>query len=145
MTIADSIMNKMISYMNSADQEAAAEVVNQLRHKYPKETADQLCDRLIRAKCLKTGSVGAVTSGSALVPGVGTVASMTFGVAADLTLTFKHQAELVLEIANLYGHQLTETEKRRIILAVTGVGPDLCRQYKARSIPVAARPWRTRF
>jgi uncharacterized protein (DUF697 family) len=36
-------------------------------------------------------------------------------------MTFKLQAELVLELASLYGHPLTPDEKRRAILVVTGI------------------------
>ncbi len=122
MAISDTIMDQLLQLINNADPTAAAENVAALRQRHPNDTADQITARLIRNKCLQTGSVGAVTSGAAIIPGIGQVASMTFGVAADITLTYQYQAELVLEIAAAYDHILTESEKRRVILLISGLG-----------------------
>ena len=92
-----------------------------LRSKIPEASTEQVVDELIRRKCMKAGSVGAVTSGAAILPGLGTFASLTFGVAADIGMTFKMQAELVLEIAAAHARDLSPGEKRRLILLVTGV------------------------
>ncbi|NJK79127.1 MAG: hypothetical protein HC876_11865 [Chloroflexaceae bacterium] len=84
-------------------------------------TVDELVERLIREKCQRTAMVGAVTSGSAFIPGLGTLAALTVGVAADIGMTFKLQAELVLEIAAAYERTLNEGEKQRAIMVVTGL------------------------
>lgn len=121
MAISDKIMNRMVNAINSADLEAAAKQVALMRERFPNATTEELADQLIRRKCLQAGSVGAVTSGAAIIPGLGTFTSLTFGVAADIGITFKLQAELVLEMAQLYEHELTEGEKRTLILTVTGI------------------------
>ena len=98
-------------YISKADAKAAAATVDSLKINQPNATAEELVDQLIKRKCRQAGSIGAVTSGAAIIPGLGTVAAMTFGVAADIGMTFKLQAELVLEIAAVYERELSEAEK----------------------------------
>jgi uncharacterized protein (DUF697 family) len=104
-----------------ADYQAALDRVSELRKGHPSASRAELVALLTRKKCLEAGKIGAITSGASIIPGLGTVASLTFGVAADIGLTFKLQAELVLEIAAVYGHSLDETEKRNAVLLVTGI------------------------
>jgi hypothetical protein len=119
--LMDEVMERINNAISKADEMAAAERVENLRASRPEATPDELVSILIRQKCLQTGAVGAVTSGAAMIPGLGTLVSLTFGVAADIGLTFKMQAELVLEIAAAHGHQLSPTEKRNAVLIVTGI------------------------
>lgn len=119
--LIDNIMDRMTKAISDADEEAAAERVAKLREARPEATVEALVNSLIRQKCLQTGAVGAVTSGAALIPGLGTVVALTFGVAADIGLTFKMQAELVLEIAAAHRRDLSPSEKRNAVLIVTGI------------------------
>ena len=121
MSTADFILKNITKFISDVDTAAAAKEVEALRLAQPDLSAEALADQLIRAKCKRAGAVGAVTSGAAVIPGLGTVAAMTFGVAADIGMTFKLQAELVLEIAHAFGHELAESEKQQIILTITGV------------------------
>ncbi|MEM7331286.1 MAG: hypothetical protein AAF490_04270 [Chloroflexota bacterium] len=121
MSVTDAIMNRMVRAINTADLEAAAKQVKLIKSRNPEATQDEIADILIKRKSWQAGSVGAVTSGAAIVPGLGSFTSLTFGIAADIGMTFKLQAELVLEMACLYEHELTEGEKRAVILAVTGI------------------------
>jgi len=119
--VMGSISKYITQAISDADQEAATRRVAKLQEAQPELTIDELVDVLIKQKCLQTGAVGAVTSASAMIPGLGTLASLTFGVAADIGWTFKYQAELVLEIAATYGHELTDDEKQRIVMLITGI------------------------
>lgn len=119
--LVDGLVNQIVGAIDSVDEKAAAERVNELRKAQPDATPDDLVEVLIKQKCMQTGAVGAVTSGASVIPGVGTAAALTFGVAADIGMTFKLQAELVLEIAAVYGRELDPTEKRNTVLVVTGV------------------------
>lgn len=121
-TMMGGVMDWLVNVINDVDEQGAAERVDQLREKYPEATNDVLADHLIKQKCLQTGAVGAVTSAPSLIPGLGTVTTWTFGVAADIGMTFKMQAELVLEIANVYDRTLRDEEKRTAVLVVTGFG-----------------------
>jgi hypothetical protein len=119
--IMDEVMDRITKAISQADEAAAVDRVDNLRASRPEATTAELVDLLIWQKCLQTGAVGAVTSGASIIPGLGTMVSLTFGVAADIGFTFKMQAELVLEIAAAHGHQLSPTEKRNAVLIVTGI------------------------
>lgn len=107
--------------ISDADKAAAAERVAKLHAARPEASTEELVQSLIRQKCLQTGAVGAITSGASMIPGLGTMVALTFGVAADIGMTFKMQAELVLEIAAVYKYELSPEEKRRVIMLVTGI------------------------
>jgi hypothetical protein len=118
---ANALMKMLFGKISEVDIEAAAERVRVLKEKYPEATPQELSQRLIRDKCQRTGAVGAVTSTTGLIPGIGTAAALTLGVAADIGATFKLEAELVLEIAAAYDYPLTESEKQQLVLLITGL------------------------
>ena len=120
-TKANAIMKTLFNTVSDVDLEAAARRVEEYKKKYPDISSAELTQILIREKCRRTGTVGAVTSGAGLIPGLGTAAAVTLGVAADIGATFKLQAELVLEIAAVYDYPLTEQEKQQLVLLITGV------------------------
>ncbi len=124
--VKSDVMIDMVDYLiraiNDTDEHLAWERLEKLQKTRPEATKDDLVDILIRQKCFQAGAVGAVTAGTSLIPGGGTLITFTFGVAADLSLTLKMQAELVLEIAAVYGRRLRRSEKRQIILLMTGLG-----------------------
>lgn len=136
MDIVTHVVDGLINQVNDADPQAAQERVSGLRQKYAEASDDDLAEVTIRDKCFRAGSIGVVTSGAGIVPGVGTIATLTFGVAADVSLTFKLHAELVLEMAAIYDYELTPNEKRTAILAVTGIsaGSDKMLQMAGESI-----------
>jgi uncharacterized protein (DUF697 family) len=107
--------------ISSADEKAAAERVAAWRNAHPDAPVDRLVEALIKAKAQQTAAVGAATSSTDIIPGLGTLAALALGTAADIGVTFRLQAELVLEIAAAYGHALNETEKRDAVLVVTGI------------------------
>lgn len=119
--LTDKLMDRLAQSIDDTDEQAAAKRVAQLRAEEPEATNDELVQKLIFQKCRDTAVVGGTTSGAMLVPGIGTISALTVGIAADIGITFKMQAELVLEIATVYGHQLEPEEKRRIVLLVTGL------------------------
>jgi len=118
---ANTIANLIYKAISDVDIQAAADKVRGLKAKYPDASAQELSQKLIREKCERTGVVGAVTSGAGLIPGVGTAAAITLGTAADIGATFKLQAELVLEIAAVYDYPLSDEEKQRIVMLITGI------------------------
>ena len=119
-SMANTLMERLARVIDDTDEQAAAARVDALRQQRPLSSPSQLADKLIYDKCMQTAVIGAVSSGASIVPGLGSIASLTVGVAADISLTFKAQAELVIEIAYLYNHTLVPDEKRRIVLLVTG-------------------------
>lgn len=115
------MVDYVIRAINDVDEKVVLDRVAKVRAARPQAPPEELCAILIRQKCLQAGAVGAVTAGTSLVPGGGTIITLTFGVAADLSLTLKMQAELVLEIAAVYQRRLRRSEKRQAILLVTGM------------------------
>ncbi|NJN54127.1 MAG: DUF697 domain-containing protein [Anaerolineae bacterium] len=120
-TLPARLFDRLAKVIDETDESAAAERVARLQTVYPGATPEELTERLIYHKCRDTAVVGASTSGVALIPGLGTIASLTLGIAADFGITFKMQAELVLEIATVYSYEMTPEEKRRVVLMVTGL------------------------
>ena len=118
---ANALVNTLFNVISDVDLAAAAERVKRLKEKYPEASPQALAQMLIREKGQKTATVGAVTSGAGLIPGLGTAAALTLGVAADIGATFKLQAELVLEMAAVYDYPLTEDEKQRLVMVITGI------------------------
>lgn len=116
------IMRFFNRVVDDLDMIAAAQVVADVRAARPDIERKQLIDQLISQKSRKVAAVGAMTSGAAAIPGLGTLLAMSVGVAADIGLTFKMQAELILEIAAAHGRELSLEERRRAVMLVTGIG-----------------------
>lgn len=108
--------------INDADEAGAIDRVDALREAHPTWSMDQLVEHLIAQKCRQAAAVGAASSGSGLIPGLGTLVSMTIGMAADLGATLRMQTELVIEIAAVHRRRLSPDEKRRVVLLVGGLG-----------------------
>ncbi|NKQ34765.1 MAG: DUF697 domain-containing protein [Chloroflexi bacterium] len=115
------IMDRLAQAIDETDEQAAAAKVTEVQAALPDATVDEWVNRLIMDKVKQTAVIGATTSGTMLIPGIGTLTALTVGMAADFSMTFKAQAELVLEIAAVYGRELTPEEKRRVVLLVTGL------------------------
>lgn len=111
----------LIGAMTDADAEAAARRVARLKAEHLEAGPDELVERIIKKKCQQTGAIGAASSSAALIPVLGTLTSLTVGVATDITATFKLQAEMVLEIAAAYDFPLDTVDEQTLILLVTGI------------------------
>jgi hypothetical protein len=118
---ANAIVERLFGVVSDVDMKAAVVRAQAMKQKYPTLAAPELAQKLVRDKCQQTGAVGAVTAGASLIPGIGTAAAVTLGAAADIATTFKLQAEMVLEIAALYNYPLTEDEKQRLVMVITGL------------------------
>jgi hypothetical protein len=111
---------QILQAIDQADEAAAAGRVTELRELYPEATAEALVGMLIKQKCLQTGAIGEVVSSASIIPGVGVFVSLLFGAAADVTMTARMQAELVLEIAEAYQRRLDPAEQQRAFIVVAG-------------------------
>ncbi len=120
-TKASKIMETIFKVVSDVDLEAAAVRVQELKEARPDATREELSKKLILDKAQNTATVGAVTAGAGMIPGVGTVTAATLGAAADIGTTFKLQSELVLELAALYDYPLSEEEKQKVVMAITGL------------------------
>ena len=115
------VVDKTLHALSDADAAAAAMRVAEVRRQGRLASDDALVEHLIKQKALQAGMVGAATSAASLIPGFGSIAAFTIGVATDVGVTLRLQAELVLEVAAARGHDLATIEKRNALLLVTGL------------------------
>jgi uncharacterized protein (DUF697 family) len=120
-TAITTIVDQSLRVINDADAVAATQRVQELRAQKQQLDNAALIEQLIKQKTIQTGIVGAVTSGAGLIPGLGSLAAFTLGVATDIGVTMKLQTELMLEIAAVHGHELTPDQRRTAVVMVTGV------------------------
>lgn len=118
---ANALVKTIFNVISDVDMKAAAARAEALERQHPNLPREELAQKLIRDKCEKTGTVGAVSASAGIIPGIGTAAAITLGTAADIGVTFKMQAELVLELAALYDYPLNEEEKQRVVMVITGL------------------------
>lgn len=96
-----------------------------------KATNPGASDREVRKKCTDkiisqysyyaaAGGVGAALP--SVIPGIGQVASIAGGAAADVALSMKFQIEMVMELATVYGHDISEIEGQRLCYLIAGLG-----------------------
>lgn len=134
-----SFVERIVNTLNKTDEAVVAQNVAALREKYPDATPAELVEKLIRRKCWQTGAIGAATSSTGVIPGLGTAISLTFGLAADIGMTLKLQTELVLEIIQVYQHELSLTEKRNLVILITGLTLGTNRLLSKLGLEVAER------
>jgi hypothetical protein len=115
------IVKGMLRGPTEADVAGAQRRVAALRHARPGLSSADLVQGVIASTARRSAMVGAATAGSALVPGVGTLAAMTLGTATDVGATLRLQTQMVLDIAVLRGAELSTQEARNVVLLVAGV------------------------
>ena len=99
----------------------AAEQVARLRAEHPDDSPEELANRLIR-RCAKDMSLaGAVSGGAAAAPIAGmALAAASAGV--DSAFSMNRLGELIMGIAEVYGHSIdSHDERRAAVLAVIGL------------------------
>ena len=129
----------LFKVVDSVDSEEAAQRVAEVKASHPSMNRKQLADILIRDKAKKTAVVGGTTAASAVIPGIGSIAALTLGVGVDIVMTFRYQAELIHEIALLFGRDLSRAERRNAVIAIMGVGMGLDMAVEAMTARVATR------
>ena len=119
--LATKAVTALLNALSNADVDAAVKRVENLKEEHETKTLDELAELLIKKKVQQTATIGAASSSTALIPGLGTLTSLTVGVATDITATFKLQAEMVLELASLYNFELSTLDQQKLVYLVTGV------------------------
>lgn len=103
----------ILSIVDQVDVEKAAADVARLQAAYPNESPQQLAHRIMVQKTLYAGGLGLASS---LLPGA---AAALFAV--DLTATVLLQAEMVYQIARVYGLDLADPARQGEVLAIFGL------------------------
>jgi uncharacterized protein (DUF697 family) len=106
-------INWFFNRVVSVDIEKTRKQVEKFRTKYPDDTPEKLVDRLTKHKAFYTATIG-FTSG--LVPG--NIPALLF----DFVTTIGAQAELIYEIALVYGMDLEDETRKGEVLTLIALG-----------------------
>jgi hypothetical protein len=95
--------------------------VESLRLANPTFTQEQLAQKLIRDTRVRVAATGAASGAAAIAPGLGTL--LALGAATSQALyALEQETELVMAIAIIYGHELSESDERVLeALVVVGI------------------------
>ncbi|MBF0171286.1 MAG: hypothetical protein HQK87_09420 [Nitrospinae bacterium] len=88
--------------------------------KSKQESAHEISKILMTRTIVKVGSIGAITSSSSSVPGLGSIAAMLFTSVIDFALVLREQIELCYKVSCAYDIDLTGDELKAITLAIIG-------------------------
>jgi hypothetical protein len=95
--------------------------VEALRIANPGFDNDQLAHKLIRDTRIRVAGTGAASGAAAIAPGLGTLLALG-AVTSQALYALEQETELVLAIAMIYGHELSESEERVLeALVVVGI------------------------
>ncbi|MBD2576153.1 hypothetical protein [Oscillatoria sp. FACHB-1406] len=103
----------LIALLDEVDAVKAQAEVEQLKQQYPNESPRAIAHRVMLQKAMLAGGSGLATS---LLPGA--VVPM---LAIDVASTTLLQAEMVYQIAGLYGLDLEDPERKAEVLAIFGL------------------------
>ncbi len=82
---------------------------------------------LLRRKCVRAASIGALTAGAEAIPGLGRALGFLFGELVDATVLSNVQRELVDETFAIYDFKLTDSLKSTLVdkLHIVGAGASI--------------------
>ena len=82
---------------------------------------DMAVKKIIKRYSNYTAFWGGATALTGVVPGIGSIVAMLGGAGADMVLSMKFQIEMVMEIATVYGHDITQEDIKDQCLIVAGL------------------------
>lgn len=119
--------------------------LRRLRRKYPQATPGELAIRLDREFINAVTGSGAAIGATAIVPGIGTIASM--GISAAATVVFMETTALyALSIAELHGVHLQDPERARTMVMAIMLGEEgtaLMQSFTGRALGGSSSPLTT--
>jgi uncharacterized protein (DUF697 family) len=125
----------LVGATDSVDLAQAEAAVRKLQQEYPNESPSEIAHRIMVEKATYAGGVGLASS---ILPGVALAL-----LAVDLAATTKLQAEMVYQIAAVYGLDLKDPARKGEVLGIFGLGLGGSRALKAaglgllRNVPFA--------
>lgn len=94
---------------------------NLVTGKLPATARREVGQKLVDQYAYTTAKVGAASSMTGVIPGLGTILATCGGAAADAVLCMKYEVDLVRGLSYLYGHDLTREESKKVTFFVTGL------------------------
>jgi hypothetical protein len=117
----DQVMQRMVGSISDSEIGKARLKVATMRSRRPGASDDAIANALIRQKCIETGVVAVLASAPALIPGIGSAIAVTAGLMVDVQKTVQMQKDLIIELATVYDHDLTELDRRNLLVLIAGV------------------------
>jgi len=96
--------------------------VKAVRQPKPASTRDAQFVALLRRKCTRAASIGALTAAAESLPGFGRALALVFGELLDVEMLAATQRELVEETFRLYGLELPAALQKTLVRKVQLVG-----------------------
>ncbi len=87
----------------------------------PDVLRDRAGHELIRHYSYATAVGGGIASLPALLPGIGTATAVLGGGLADMTLCLKYETEMIMALASLFGHDITDEKERSYCFLLAGL------------------------
>ncbi len=103
-------LRRLASVVSSREPAIRAHV-DALRVASPHLNSDQLAAELIRSTRRRVAATGALSGAAAIAPGLGIVLAIGT-VTSQALYALEQEVELVLSIAMIYGHELTDSDER---------------------------------
>lgn len=100
----------LMTFLGKVNIAKVQRTVEEMRSQYPRETSQQIAQRLIMQKTWSGGRLGLITN---IIP---PIAALFLGI--ELIATTKLQTEMVYEIAAAYNLDLNESARRGEVLAI---------------------------
>lgn len=106
-------VDRFLGLLTQVDVEKAQAAVKQLQQQYPQEAPREIAHRIMVEKSLQAGGIGLVTN---IIP---PIALALFAI--DLVAIARLQAEMVYQIAVVYGLDLQDSTRQGEVLAIFGL------------------------
>jgi hypothetical protein len=112
---------RRLAQMVGAREPALAAGIQALRARHPHLTNDQLALELIRSTRRRVAATGAISGAASIAPGIGTVLAIGT-ITSQAFYALEQEVELVLAVAMVYGHELSDSDDRVLeALVVVGI------------------------
>lgn len=113
-----------VNPMSLVNREQVRRRVSQLRRDNPDLTNRELCELIIKHKCLKCAAAGTVTALPAAMPGLGTMLTLFGGTFLDISAVSYFMSEMILEMAVVYDRDpaISRVSKEAIWVFGSAVG-----------------------
>jgi len=85
------------------------------------EDPTPIAARIIDDYATRSAIAGGASSLPALLPGIGSVVMLVGGAVADMTLSLKHDVEMILCLTHLYGYDIRDDKERWLAYIMAGV------------------------
>ncbi|MEP6485114.1 MAG: hypothetical protein ABJB01_11755 [Rudaea sp.] len=116
-------VKKAASKKNAAKKTAVRKSAKpRSRQIHARKSKDAQFDDLLRRKCVRAASIGALTAGAEAVPGLGRALGFFFGELVDATMLSSVQRDLVTETFEVYGFEVSDSLQSTLVDKIHIVG-----------------------